>query len=92
MSGLSSDDASLAEMIAYVINRHRSGCLTVRRRESGAVQDARLYFDGGHLVDARLGDEAGDDIVYRTLGAKDRLEFGWQPGMAAPGHIISRHD
>ncbi len=92
MAGLSSDDASLAEMIAYVINRHHSGCLLVRRRESGAVQDARLYFDGGHLVDARLGDEAGDDIVYRTLGAKDRLEFGWQSGIAAPGHSISRPD
>ncbi len=92
MAGLSSDEASLAEMIAYVINRHHSGCLMVRRHVSGAVQDAQLYFDGGHLVDARLGDEAGDDIVYRTLGAKDRLEFGWQSGMVAPGHSISRPD
>src|SRR5690242_16715776 len=92
MAGLSSSDASLAEMIAYVINKHRSGCLTVRRREGGAVSDARLYFDGGHLIDARLLDEAGDDIVYRLLGAKDPLEYGWEPDASALGHSISRPD
>jgi hypothetical protein len=92
MAGLSSDDASLAEMIAYVMNKHRSGCLTVRRHEDGAIKDAALYFDGGHLVDARLGDEVGDDIVYRMLGVKERLEFGWQAGLDAPGRSISRPD
>lgn len=92
MAGLSSDEASLGEMIAYVMNKHRSGCLTVRRRELDVVRDAKLYFDGGHLVDARLLAEVGDDIIYRLLGAKDRLEYGWESEVAAPGRSITRAD
>ncbi len=92
MVELTTDSTSLAEMLAYIKRKVRSGCLLIREEQAGGEVEARLYFDEGHLVDVRRGVDSGDDIIYRLLGSKMRQRFSWQNGSPAPGTSISRAD
>src|SRR4029079_17263251 len=69
MGELRSASVTLAEIIAYIKQTRQTGRLLVRPEsaETGTQAPAILTFDNGHLIDARRGDEAGDDLVYRLL-------------------------
>jgi hypothetical protein len=68
MGELRSASVTLAEIIAYVKQTGQTGRLNVRAGDDSQAPPASLVFDEGHLVDARQGDESGDDLVYRLLG------------------------
>lgn len=73
MGELHSASVTLAEILAYIKQTRQTGRLNVRTREipTTASAPAALTFDQGHLVDARSGDEQGDDLVYRLLSSRD---------------------
>ena len=88
MGELRSGSVSLAEILTYIQQNGQTGRLTIRQ-EQGPDPPAVLAFQGGHLVDARSGDEVGDDLVYRLLGQRGAAYSFDHDGSMLPDRTIA---
>ena len=57
------EDLGIVDLIQFVNQARKTGALVV----SGAGGDARLYYRKGNLIDARLGKEAGIEVLVRAV-------------------------
>ncbi len=51
-------------------------------------QEASIFFEGGQVVHATLGSQAGEEVVYELLTWEDG-EFELETGVAPPAHTIT---
>jgi predicted regulator of Ras-like GTPase activity (Roadblock/LC7/MglB family) len=79
------EEMALPTLIQHVCNAGESARLRVEREE----MTARLHFAEGDLVHAELGDQVGEEAVYRVLAWEDGdFELTKESGNTSPSRTI----
>ena len=77
------EELAVLDVVQFVNQAHLSGALVLKSAE----EEAALFYRKGGLVDARLGEVSGLEVLVRivdwTAGS-----FVFHPGMEAPGETI----
>jgi predicted regulator of Ras-like GTPase activity (Roadblock/LC7/MglB family) len=78
-------DMSVADLIQHACQDGK----TARLQMEYQGQTAQIYFEGGQVVHATLGELAGEAAVYRALAWKEG-DFHLEPEVGPPAHSIGR--
>lgn len=76
-------EMDLPSLIQFTCNEGSQAQLRVQQNG----QEALVYFDGGDVVHAKLGDEVGEDVIYRLLGWQDG-QFTLEVDVPPPSQTI----
>ena len=77
------EDLSVVDLVQFVHQTHKTGALVL----NGDGGEAQLFYRDGDLIDARLGNEAGLEVLVRTVDWS-RGEFEFQQGVEAQAETI----
>lgn len=80
-------DMSVADLIQHNCQEGRTARIDLS--PASGQTPAVLFLEQGQLIHAQVGDEQGEEVVYRVLGWNDG-SFSVEPGAASPTHTISR--
>jgi predicted regulator of Ras-like GTPase activity (Roadblock/LC7/MglB family) len=78
-------DMSVADLIQHACQDGKTARLSMQNQG----QTAQIYFEGGQLVHATLGDAAGEAAVYQALAWKEG-DFSLEADVAPPARSITR--
>ncbi|RME42111.1 MAG: DUF4388 domain-containing protein [Caldilineae bacterium] len=78
-------DMNVADLIQHNCQERRTARLDIRHRN----QQATLFFEGGNVKHATLGDLQGEEVIYRILNWQDGT-FSLEVGPETPHRSITR--
>ncbi len=79
-------DMALPDLIQITCQERKRARLKLRRDN----EEAEIYFDGGEMVHAKLGELTGQEVIYHLLGWHDG-EFALESDVEPPERTIDVH-
>ena len=79
-------DMLVADLIQHTCQDGKTARITIDHNQ----QQAYLFFEAGELVDAELGDQQGEEVIYNMLSWQDG-DFKVEPGVPASRRTIMRN-